>query len=118
MAQKEDNSKVVAILSYFLVGIIWYFADKGAQNKTTAFHVKQALNLLVISFGVMIVFSILATILTIVSFGFLAIILAPVGLLINLAFLILWVIGLIRAVTLENREIPFIGKFAQKYLSF
>ena len=47
---KDDNSKLVAILSYFLVGVIWYLVDEKVKKSPLAkFHVKQALNLMIIS---------------------------------------------------------------------
>ena len=53
MAKKNDNSKLVAVLSYLLIGIIWYFVDdKVKKNAFAKFHVKQALNLFIISVGI------------------------------------------------------------------
>ena len=57
MADSQDNTKVVSILAYFLVGIIWYFADEKVQNDMTKHHAKQALNYMIISFVISMVFS-------------------------------------------------------------
>jgi len=101
-----NNEKLVAILSYFLIGIIWYFADETVQTKFTKFHVKQALNLTVITF-----------------IGSLAFLLIPViGIwlreLFNLFMLILWIIALINLVNGKTEEVPIIGFLAESYLKF
>ncbi|MFT4311788.1 MAG: DUF4870 domain-containing protein [Candidatus Woesearchaeota archaeon] len=113
-----QNDKVVSALSYILVGIIWYFVDKKAQNTKTKFHVKQALNLLIISFIAGFVISILSTIIGIVTFGLGLILVVPIALLIQVGLFILWIIGLINAINLNQKDIPVIGGFASKYLTF
>ena len=69
---KNENDKIVSILSYFLVGIIWYAVDNNVKNKNTTFHVKQALNLLIINFVVSVCISILS-IITFSLFGLIGI---------------------------------------------
>lgn len=113
-----ENDKVVSILAYFLVGIIWYFVDKKVQNNTTKLHVKQALNLGIIAIALGIIFAILTPIIGIVTLGFGLLILGPVIMLVNLAILVLWIIGLVYAIQLKNSKIPVIGGFADKYLTF
>ncbi len=104
MANK--NEKLVAVLSYFLVGIIWYFADDSVQGSLSKLHVKQSINLAVIS----IVGSIILGFIPIIGW-----LLLPFF---NLAVLVLWVIGLITAINGKKKEIPLIGKYAEKYLNF
>ena len=42
--EEVKNEKLVAILAYFLVGIIWYFADENMKNSSLAkFHTKKIL---------------------------------------------------------------------------
>ena len=107
MSNGEDNSKTVAILAYFLVGIIWYFADeKVKQSEFAKAHVKQALNLLIINIVVMTVLGFIP---------FVGWVLMPLA---ALAFFILWVIGLIAALNNQTKELPIIGQFANKYLQF
>ena len=86
-----------------------YFVDKKNQTEMTKFHVKQALNLMIISIGLSIVISIIGSILFFMFFFI------P---LLNLALLVLWIFGLIHAIKQEQKEIPVIGQFAEKYLSF
>ncbi|MFP4403448.1 MAG: DUF4870 domain-containing protein [Nanoarchaeota archaeon] len=105
--KKQENEKLVTILSYFLIGIIWYFVDeKIKSSKLVKFHVKQSLNLLLISFVGNFILSIII---------FLGWLLIPLW---TLFMLILWVIGLIHAINEKEKEIPIIGQFAKKYLTF
>ena len=115
MARKNkcDDVLLVSILSYLIIGIIWYFLDDDAKTSLTKFHVKQALNILLIS----IILNILFDILNGVTFGFL-IILEPIYLVIQVILFVLWVIGIIYAAQTLEKEIPIIGKFAKKYLKF
>lgn len=110
----HDNDKLVSALSYILVGIIWYFLDKSVQNKTTKFHVKQATNLILIS----LIFNFALTVITVITFG----IFGPIAALLNAIFgifiLVLWIIGLIYAIQLNQKELPIIGQFANRYLKF
>ena len=68
MAKKEskssgkasvENEKVCAILSYLLIGIIWYFADEKMKKSNFAkFHVKQGIVLFIAGIIVSIVYGI------------------------------------------------------------
>jgi uncharacterized membrane protein len=105
MAKKQDNSKLVAILSYILIGIIWYFADETIKkNKFTKFHVKQALVLLIISLIIGVVGSIIPLI------GWMIIL--PIG---QLFILILLIIGLINSINGKEKELPIIGGLADQW---
>ena len=106
-SSKVENEKIVAILAYFLVGIIWYFADEKMKKSSLAkHHTKQALNLILISLVVNVILSI------IVIVGW---ILIPLW---SLFILILWIIGIINAATEKEKDIPILGQFAGKYLTF
>ncbi len=108
MVKKDSNVKIVSILAYFLIGIIWYFADgKVRKNQIAKFHVKQALNLFIIN----VVLSIVASMFLFGLFGLLS------GI-INLAMLVFWILGLINAINQNKAAIPIIGQFAEKYLRF
>ena len=115
MANSEDNTKIVSILSYIcLIGIIWYFADNKVQNDMTKHHVKQALNLFIIA---MVLGFVTSTFMSMLIFSGLFFI-TPIFGLINLAIFVFWVFGLIFAINQEKKEIPLIGQFAEKYLTF
>ncbi|MDP3966408.1 MAG: DUF4870 domain-containing protein [archaeon] len=111
MAKKDDTERMSSILSYFIIGIIWYFADeKVRKSEFTKFHVKQALNLLIFS----VVLGILLGWITFFSFGFFRVF----AWIIQLALFVLWIIGLINAINSKKEKIPVIGQFAERYLTF
>lgn len=104
---KQGNEQLVAILCYFLVGIIWYFADKEmSKSRLANFHSKQVINLWILNIIVNVV---------IAAVPFIGL---PLVSLANLLLLILWIVGLIRAVNMEMKEIPLIGQFAERYLKY
>ena len=51
MSKKEiEEGKAAAVLSYLLIGIIWYFVDeKMKKNSYVKFHVQQAIVLIIAS---------------------------------------------------------------------
>ncbi len=103
--EKEiKEGKLCAILNYlvFIVGIIWWLADeKMKKNKFATFHVKQVLILIIVSI--------------IVSFINIIPILGQIIFLIaEIIILVLWIIGLINAISGKEKELPIIGKFAEK----
>ena len=111
------NGLACAVLSYLLIGIIWFFADeKMKKNNFAKFHVKQALVLLVaaivfsVAYG--IVFTILAAILIFIPVAGLV--------LIYILGLIFWlpavwaVIGIVYSATGKQKKLPVIGNFADK----
>lgn len=104
-AKNEDTGKLCAVLSYFLVGIIWYFADETMKTKELAkFHVKQSLVLLIIS----IVLQVVGTVLPIIGWF----IILPLASL----FTFIWaIIGIVYAVNGEMKELPLIGGYAKKF---
>ncbi|MCA9486422.1 MAG: DUF4870 domain-containing protein [Candidatus Woesearchaeota archaeon] len=110
MRKKENKDQLVSILSYFLVGIIWFFADSEVQSRITRFHSKQALNLFVVSIGL----SVLSGLLTILTLGLFAL----VAWAFKLFILVLWVLGLINAINQTEKEVPIVGQFAEKYLTY
>jgi len=107
-----------AILSYILIGVIWFFADnKMRKNKYAEFHAKQGLVLLIasiifsIAYG--IVFAILAALLIFIPVAGMIIIWV-----LSLLFWLptIWVIiGIVYAATGKQNKLPVIGKFAEKF---
>lgn len=131
MAEKQkgpENEKLVAALSYIIVGMIWYAVDEEMKKSELAkYHVKQALNLLIISVGVNIIMGILGflgMLLTIIlaMLGPMGMIVGVVGWIIftviGVALFILWLIGLIYAINGQKKPVPLVGKLADKYLKF
>ena len=104
-AKSEDTGRLCAVLSYFLVGIIWYFADETMKTKELAkFHVKQSLVLLIVS----IVLQVVGTVLPIIGWF----IILPLASL----FTFIWaIIGIVYALNREMKELPLIGGYAKKF---
>lgn len=97
----KDN-KLCAALSYVLIGIIWFVADKKMKrDKLVKFHVKQAIVLFVTS----IVLSILATAIPIIG--------GLIYLLVELFILVLWILGIVSALGGKREELPVIGRFGE-----
>jgi len=105
MSDKEKG-KVCAILAWFFpIGLIWFFADEHMKkNKFVAFHVKQSLVLAIASLIINVVGSIVPVL------GWFIII--PIG---NLIVFVFFIIGLIKAINGEEKELPIIGKFGAKF---
>lgn len=108
---KSDNGKICAILSYLLIGIIWYFVDKGMQkDERVKFHVKQGI--------ILLIFSIIWSVVLNFLFGFLIMGLMSFiwGMwhLLSYVPLIFTIIGIINAVNDNQKELPVIGHYAEK----
>jgi uncharacterized membrane protein len=104
---KNDNGQLVAILSYLLIGIIWYFVDaQQRKDGFVQFHVRQSVAILIVSVAVWIVSIILAFIPVI---GWLA------GMLLSLGVLVLWLIGLIGACTNKKNDVPLASAIAKNF---
>ena len=98
-----DNAQICAVLSYFLVGIIWYFADeKLKKNKYVGFHARQALVLIIVDAIIWIANLIIP---------FLGIVwtIAWIGL------FVLWIIALINVIQKKEEEVPIIGGLAKNF---
>jgi uncharacterized membrane protein len=107
MSKTIDDGKPCAVLSYLIVGIIWFFADKTQRKNTFAkFHVKQAIifiiALLVVNIGVAL-FSIISKVFS--SIG---------GYILHALLAILWIISIIYTAEGKEKEMPVIGVFAKK----
>lgn len=107
--KEVEDGKVCAILSYFLIGIIWFLVDdKMKKNKFVKYHVKQSLILIVASIALSIVNTIL---LFVPVIGWLIILVA------NIFIFVLWILGIVYSARGEEKELPLIGQFA-KHLNF
>ena len=106
MKTGSGNSQLCAVLSYFLIGIIWYFADEKMKKDSLAkFHVKQA----IILFIFCIIWSIVLRILIVFL-----IFLGPLFFILDYIPMILAIFGIIYALNRQEKELPVIGSFAKK----
>jgi len=106
MADKDiENGKVCAILSYLLIGIIWYFVDDNMKKNAFAkFHAKQGIGLFIAWVAVVIVTFI---------FAFIPIIGWIVNFLLGIGLFVLWLIGIINSATGKTNALPIIGGVAE-----
>lgn len=104
MASKNiEQGKTCAILSYLLIGIIWYFADdKMRKNAFAKYHVKQGL-VLIITWLIIWIVSIPLFFLFWLFW------------IIEIVLLVLAILGIINAVNGKEAPLPIIGQFAKSF---
>lgn len=101
--EKVENEKICAILSYLLIGIIWYFADqKMKKSQFAKFHAKQGIVLFIIDIIIWVIASIPIV-------GWIA------GPILWIIFVILLVVGIINAANGKENKLPIIGGFADNF---
>ncbi len=103
-----DNGKTTAIVSYItLIGwLIAYFSmHQSKKTSLGSFHLRQTLLLFIIAFVYQIV--VYAVTIAVPAIGMIL----YLG---GLAFLVLWVLGLIAAINGEEKPMPVIGAKAQE----
>lgn len=111
------SSNVAGLLAYilgFISGIIFLVIEPYKNDKFVRFHAFQSIFFNVALIVFWIAYSIVASILGIVSLGFLAVVMGLVGLLISLAVLAYWIFLMYKAYDHELYKIPFIGDLAAK----
>ena len=111
------SSNVAGLLAYilgFISGIIFLVIEPYKNDKFVRFHAFQSIFFNVALIVFWIAYSIVASILGIVSLGFLAVVMCLVGLLISLAVLAYWIFLMYKAYDHELYKIPFIGDLAAK----
>lgn len=102
----SSKSKAAAVLSYLLVGIVWYFADKELKHDALAkFHAKQG----IVFFAFFALLQIAVKFLWVFG-GFMR----PI---IGLLQLVLWIFGIAYAIQGKEKPLPIIGGLA-KLLKF
>ncbi len=104
------NNKTLSIVSYIsIVGwLIAYFMGKEKMDALLKYHLRQSLGLTIVS----ILFS--------VALNIVAMIVPALGILglVSLAFLLLWVIGIINAANGAQKPLPVIGKIFEDKFAF
>lgn len=102
--KEVEEGKTCAILTYFVVGIIWYFADeKMRKNSFAKFHTQQSLVLWIVS----IVGSLILGIIPVVGW-----IIWPIF---EVVILIFGIIGIINALNGNMKHLPIIGKYGDRF---
>lgn len=107
----ESKDKVFSILSYIfiLIGVIWYLVDKSIKTDFNTFHFKQALNMFIVFFVIGFIIGFVATFVPFLGLISLAL------WVVQIVFLVLQIIAIVKE---EKKEVPVIGAFAEKYLTF
>ena len=110
-------SNVAGLLTYilgFVTGIIFLVIEPYKNDKFVRFHAFQSIffNVALIIFWV--AYTVLATILGLLTLGFVALLMWGVGLLLGLAIFLCWLFLMYKAYNNERYMIPFIGALAAK----
>ena len=121
MEEKANiNDNTVGVIAYitligFIIAIVLNSNKEGEEKKFGAFHIRQALGLIIFAVGTYILFAILTMLLITISFG-LAGIVGILSMLIMFGFLALLIMGIVNAANKTYKEVPVIGKFSSKIL--
>jgi uncharacterized membrane protein len=113
----QDDGKTAGLLSYFFVlgwSMAFFTFHKNDKTSLSSFHLRQTLLLyltyLFFRYG-------LAFILTLIGFPVFVLSMTYYIVLVNVTFIILWLIGLNGASNAELKPIPIIGMWAQSVFS-
>ena len=109
------TSNVAGLLTYvlgFVTGIIFLILEPYNKDKFVRFHAFQSIFFNVAMIVFWIAYTIVSTVLGIVSFGILGIVMAILGLLVFLGILVYWIFLMYKAYNNEKYMIPYIGKLA------
>lgn len=121
MEEKANiNDNTVGVVAYitligFIIAIVLNSNKEGEEKKFGAFHIRQALGLIIFAVGTYILFAILTMLLISISLG-LAGIVGILSMLIMFGFLALLILGIVNAANKTYKEVPVIGKFSSKIL--
>jgi uncharacterized membrane protein len=110
-------ANVAGLLTYvlgFITGIIFLVLEPYNKDKFVRFHAFQSIffNVAIIVFW--IAYTILSTVLGVVSFGILGLVMMLLGLLLFLGIMAYWVYLMYKAYNNEKYMIPYIGKLADQ----
>ena len=114
-AASNDNVKLTLILAYvlWLVGLILHYQKKTA---ITAFHLRQVLGLAIACIAAGIVMSIISLILGAISAGLALAVCGLFGFALSIGCFVCWLMGLLSALKLEEKPMPVIGPYTEKFL--
>ena len=111
-------NNMAAALSYItIVGIIFLFIEPYNKTRFVRFHAFQSIFFCVAAIAIEIGWMILTTILTMISKGFLGLILFPLSLLIYFGIVVCWVVLVVKAYGNQEFKLPIIGELAAKQVA-
>lgn len=106
----NNTAAALCYLAGFITGIIFLVIQPYNTDPKIKYHAWQSIGFNVAMIAIMILFSIL----TALTGGILALVLAPLSLIIWLGALVLWVILMYKAYQGDGMHLPVIGDFAKK----
>lgn len=117
---EEIKDATVGIVAYitligFIIAIVLNGSKEGEEKKFGAFHLRQALGMIIFAVGLGITIAILSAILIMISWQ-MAIVVSFLSLILWLGFLTLLILGIVNASNKTYKEVPVIGKFSSKML--
>ena len=104
-----ESGKAIAVISYFTV-IGWVIAlilHSGNKTRLGAFHLRQTLGLMIL----IVLVGISGYILYFIPLGWM------VRAALNIGLLVFWVMGLVAAVSGEEKPLPIVGSSFQKWFA-
>lgn len=106
-----EDGKIYAFLAYLLtiVGFIIVMLTK-KDNKFAMYHAKQGLVLFIAA----VVVSVLGTVLGFIGLPFIGFGFGWIAGILNLGLFILWIIGMVNALSGQEKPLPVLGEFAKK----
>lgn len=115
-----ELDKTVGIVAYitligFIISIVLNSSKTGEEKKFGAFHLRQALGLIIFSVGLFIALSIITVILAIII-PFLGVFFGLLMNLVWLGILALLILGIVNAANGTYKEVPLIGPYSSKFL--
>ncbi len=117
-ASSGMTNNLAAALSYItIVGIIFLFVEPYNKIRFVRFHCFQSIFFCVAAIAIEIGWSIISFILTMISRGFLGLILFPISLLIWLGIVVAWVVLVVKAYNNQEYQFPVIGPLAAKQVA-
>lgn len=110
LPQGNQEGKTYAIICYLtIVGwIIAFLLHSSDKTRLAAFHLRQSLGLMVL---ILAIYLINYPLVSILFFGGIA------SLVLNVALVVLWIIGLLSAIRAEEKPLPFLGEYFQKWFT-
>jgi uncharacterized membrane protein len=106
----DNAAGALCYLAGFITGIIFLVLAPYNASPRVRFHAWQS-----IGFSVaVIIVNIVLSILTAVTAGILGLVLAPIGLLVWLAAVVLWIVLMLKTFQGSDMSLPVIGDFARK----
>jgi uncharacterized membrane protein len=101
VAKGAENTTLMSVLAYIgILVVIPYLMAK--DDPIVKFHIKQGLVLAVIEIAVWVA-------------GSMVYMLAPLLMIVNLATLVLSIIGIVNVIQGNQKELPFVGQFSKHF---